>query len=70
MIDIGRYRYRILKIDLAPWLNYTCPVCEQGFTENPRLYFMSYAVHFECFDSNKGREWEQKMHDLYNEENE
>jgi hypothetical protein len=57
-IDVGRHRYILHKIDMEPWLDKTCPICNKGFTEDPRFSFMSYAIHFGCWESPAFAEWE------------
>lgn len=63
-LDVGRYRYRFLKIDMEPWRDRTCPICEQEFTSEPRFYFMSHAIHWEtCAEGEKYEEWLQQFYD-------
>ncbi len=45
-VDLGRYRYILHKIDMEPWRDKFCPVCGEGFTSEPGLYFMNYAIHY------------------------
>jgi hypothetical protein len=47
-IDIGRYRHIYHKIDMETWRDKTCPICGQGFTEEPRTSFMSHSMHNGC----------------------
>lgn len=62
-IDIGRYRYMFRKIDMETWRDKICPICEKGFTEEVRYFFMSYAIHNKCADTEEFNSWTQKFYE-------
>lgn len=54
-LDTGRYRYRVLKIDLEPWRDHVCPICHKAFTSNPGMSYNSMDIHTDCA---YGTEWD------------
>lgn len=67
-LDTGRYRYRFMRIDLEPWREQTCPICEKGFGKAPNFYFMSYPIHWDCVDSEDYVAWVATIYDEMDEE--
>ncbi len=62
-IDIGRYRYIYHKIDMEPWSGEVCPICEQEFTEEPKMHFMSYDMHGHCSFGTDFDKWYEKWYE-------
>ena len=56
-VDIGRYRYILHKFDMETWRDKICPVCNKGFSGEPRYYFNSHAIHWDTCTS--GVRWER-----------
>jgi len=47
-VNIGRYRYLLHKVDMEPWRDRVCPVCEKAFESEPHYYMNSRGIHNTC----------------------
>ncbi len=47
-VDVGRFRYILHKIDMEPWRDKICPICNKGFVEDPRNKYENFDIHPGC----------------------
>lgn len=61
-VDVGRHRYILHKIDMEPWRDQTCPICNNGFIKEPRFYYEGKPIHSECADGPAWQLWVDAMY--------